>query len=289
MSLEAYQYIENQSNNVTDRQYRVLSALAGFANKDGECFPSIQRIAERAGKHRRTVERILSELEAKGMVTIVRRRWDDSGKQRTSVYVLPVKPKSGAAVSPGGGSVHSGAAVLSKSGAAILPLEESVTYESVTKESLDGPIEVEGAQEICAPGIQGEFSEQPGKKEKTPEEKMSAFPVTQKFLHSINTKTKNDAKAKVCFWFELLRKYHPKAKTKGKLSPWNLDRLYTVFKYFDKPIHAKVVLEWTAQHWEEITGGEYEPPKSPSLKWIHEHLEDCVSYFNSTAPVELKK
>ena len=43
---------------------RIYQTLARYADDDGECFPSLTTIAERAGYDRRYTMRLLDELEA---------------------------------------------------------------------------------------------------------------------------------------------------------------------------------------------------------------------------------
>jgi DNA-binding IclR family transcriptional regulator len=58
-----------QDPDLSLRAKGVYGLLATFAGKDRTCFPSITHLAELSGTHRRTIERILNELEAKGYVT----------------------------------------------------------------------------------------------------------------------------------------------------------------------------------------------------------------------------
>lgn len=67
---------------LTDGDVRVLAALGSFANPQGECFPSVRAIAQRAGKATRSVHRSLNALEGCGYVERVN-RWG-----RSSVYVV---------------------------------------------------------------------------------------------------------------------------------------------------------------------------------------------------------
>lgn len=46
----------------------VYTILCTFADKDRTCFPKISTLAELAGVSRRTIERILKELEEKNYV-----------------------------------------------------------------------------------------------------------------------------------------------------------------------------------------------------------------------------
>lgn len=46
----------------------VLLSLADHANDDGESWPSLERLSERTGRDRRTVQRAVAALEARGLV-----------------------------------------------------------------------------------------------------------------------------------------------------------------------------------------------------------------------------
>ena len=62
----------------------VLIALADRANDDGECWPSIQTLAEQCECHRRTVERALAKLEDVGAIYRVNRYQE--GRKQSNVY-----------------------------------------------------------------------------------------------------------------------------------------------------------------------------------------------------------
>jgi len=68
----------------------VYGVLATFANAERCAWPSRALIGERCGKDVGTVGRALKVLVDAGALTIEQRKWDDSGKQRTSVYRLAV-------------------------------------------------------------------------------------------------------------------------------------------------------------------------------------------------------
>lgn len=59
----------------------VLLALADWADGEGLCFGSLQRIAKRAGIHRRTAMRALVRLEAAGLVKRIHHRVNRSRRQ----------------------------------------------------------------------------------------------------------------------------------------------------------------------------------------------------------------
>jgi len=53
---------------LSDNAARIYSALCTYAGKQRTCFPTIATLAENTGKHRRTVQRALKELEVKNYV-----------------------------------------------------------------------------------------------------------------------------------------------------------------------------------------------------------------------------
>jgi Helix-turn-helix domain len=68
----------------------VLLCLADHANDDGDCWPSIPRLAKRARRSDRQVRRVLADLEERGLVV------RDPRPGRSSIYhVLPLSPLTG--------------------------------------------------------------------------------------------------------------------------------------------------------------------------------------------------
>lgn len=65
----------------------VLLALADHADDHGECWPSMQRIAEKARVQRRAAQRIVQQLEAKGLLTVER----SVGRSNTNRFILHVE------------------------------------------------------------------------------------------------------------------------------------------------------------------------------------------------------
>lgn len=107
MSIEALNWAWEQScPNPTAKL--VLMALADHANGDGECWPSMKRVAEITGVSARQISTHIKDLEALGYVTKADRRrrdgqyrgWDYvvnfQRKSATSGSVLPVTSGSGA-------------------------------------------------------------------------------------------------------------------------------------------------------------------------------------------------
>ena len=67
------------------RAVAVYCYLCRCANKKGECFPSVRRIASDISLCRSTVFKALNDLEAKGLVSR-KRRYHPSGAFRSSLY-----------------------------------------------------------------------------------------------------------------------------------------------------------------------------------------------------------
>ena len=72
---------------VTNRQVRVLAALASYSDKHGFCFPSVVRLATELGVTRNAVQFPLRRLEALGYVTVTPRH-DRNGARRSNWYQL---------------------------------------------------------------------------------------------------------------------------------------------------------------------------------------------------------
>ncbi len=68
----------------------VLVALADHANGEGECFPSMGRVAELAQCSTRQVSRCVDSLEEAGLLTRKRRRMS-GGKMGGYSYRLPIQ------------------------------------------------------------------------------------------------------------------------------------------------------------------------------------------------------
>ena len=65
----------------------LYAVIAEHANADQEAWPSVSRIAERAGVTPETVRSACKELEAKGWLT-VRGRATDKGRQSSNLYKI---------------------------------------------------------------------------------------------------------------------------------------------------------------------------------------------------------
>ena len=78
-------WIENKLIDRTDLSFEekaMYMILARFTDKDGKCFPSIEKLAESIGKDKRTVIRYIKKLEEKGLIEKKRRF------NQTNVYYL---------------------------------------------------------------------------------------------------------------------------------------------------------------------------------------------------------
>lgn len=78
-------WVENELIDRTDLSFEVKSMymiLARFADNEGKCFPSIEKLAEIIGKDKRTVIRYIKKLEEKGLIE-KRRRFN-----QTNIYYL---------------------------------------------------------------------------------------------------------------------------------------------------------------------------------------------------------
>ena len=78
-------WIENELIDRTDLSFEVKSMymiLARFADNEGKCFPSVEKLAEIIGKDKRTVIRYIKKLEEKGLIE-KRRRF-----KQTNIYYL---------------------------------------------------------------------------------------------------------------------------------------------------------------------------------------------------------
>ena len=78
-------WVENELIDRTDLSFEVKSMymiLARFADSEGKCFPSIEKLAEIIGKDKRTVIRYIKKLEEIGLIE-KRRRFN-----QTNIYCL---------------------------------------------------------------------------------------------------------------------------------------------------------------------------------------------------------
>ena len=81
---------DNQDPQLTGSRLVIMLCLADHANDNGECWPSIARIAERARIAPANVTRHIKELEAAGYLSVTR----TSGTHNT--YVVSATPRASA-------------------------------------------------------------------------------------------------------------------------------------------------------------------------------------------------
>ena len=68
----------------------VLLALADHAGEDGECWPHSARLGEKCALDRKTVQRHLTALDARGVIEKVNRRKRNNGTLGGWLYRLPI-------------------------------------------------------------------------------------------------------------------------------------------------------------------------------------------------------
>jgi len=112
MSIEAMNYAYQQTVGSISKK-AVLVTLANMADHNGECFPSIQYIADRTEMTTRSAKRCLADLAADGHLTITERMGKTG--QRSNLYVIDcsgVTIKQGVTLTtdkrtqcPGGGDI----------------------------------------------------------------------------------------------------------------------------------------------------------------------------------------
>src|SRR5690242_19106225 len=81
---------------IPSEQQTVLLALADSAHDDGtRCYPGVDYLAWKTGKNRRTIQRVLRDLEATGVIAAVRHSGGGRGhatEYRIHVSKAPQKP-----------------------------------------------------------------------------------------------------------------------------------------------------------------------------------------------------
>ena len=85
---------------VKDRQlgnaaFRVLAAIASYADQDGRCFPSLRRIGEDLGYSKQAIHRQVKVLIAAGYVTQQRRRSRNGSESSSHYQILHQAAESG--------------------------------------------------------------------------------------------------------------------------------------------------------------------------------------------------
>ena len=74
-----------------DRAVRVLAALGVYVDRNGVCYPAIERMAERLGVTRQAVQQQIRKLEVAGYVT-TNHRIRSIGGNRSNLYQLSYPP-----------------------------------------------------------------------------------------------------------------------------------------------------------------------------------------------------
>ena len=91
---------DNQDPQLTGSKLVIMLCLADHANDNGECWPSIARLAERARIAPANVTRHIKELEAAGYLIVTR----TSGTHNT--YVVSANPHTSAPPPPAPAQYH---------------------------------------------------------------------------------------------------------------------------------------------------------------------------------------
>jgi len=66
----------------------LLLALADWSDDEGECYPSVKRLAQRIRRNRRTAQRAINELEKEGELLIHQGMGKGQEGRRSSLYYL---------------------------------------------------------------------------------------------------------------------------------------------------------------------------------------------------------
>lgn len=83
------------NKNLKDIDLRVYLVLQSFANEEGYCYPSINKMADICGVSRRTIERSLSRLEEQKAIARQKRIKNDGG-YTSNGYYLKLEPENDA-------------------------------------------------------------------------------------------------------------------------------------------------------------------------------------------------
>ena len=91
---------ENRDRRLTGTKLVIMLCLADHANDDGECWPSIGLLADRARITPANVTRRIKQLEAAGYLTVTRTRG------LNNLYLVSAAPRAKATLSPGHGAAR---------------------------------------------------------------------------------------------------------------------------------------------------------------------------------------
>ena len=84
MSIQAVRTVLNNRGDLTDAEFIVLIAIAEHADDEGECFPSVTRLAGYLARSNRQTQRVIAGLVDGGVLQRVS-RWR-AGRQTTNQY-----------------------------------------------------------------------------------------------------------------------------------------------------------------------------------------------------------
>ena len=73
--------------NLTDSEYRTLSAVATYADKNGWCWPSQSKLAEIRGVSRKTINQHVKRLNSLGYLNVIARAREDGGQTSNMMQV----------------------------------------------------------------------------------------------------------------------------------------------------------------------------------------------------------
>lgn len=73
----------------------LLLALASYANKRGECFPTRKELARRTGSSEASVRNHLRSLNKAGLIEVTAQYDERSGRQTSSLFRLCFPPPPG--------------------------------------------------------------------------------------------------------------------------------------------------------------------------------------------------
>ena len=89
--------IFEQMKNISGSSLKLIFALSRYADKLGQCYPSIERLTSDCGLSRRSVQNSLKELQEIGLLTIQK---NGVGRNNTHNYLLKTSNVKGAKSAP---------------------------------------------------------------------------------------------------------------------------------------------------------------------------------------------
>lgn len=103
----------------------VALAIADHADDEGVCWPSVDRIAEKARLKRRATQNVIKKLEQRGLLVVDRSC--ATGRGKMSRYQFNLKGASDAPIEKGASGRQEGCRLTTKKGAAANAPESSIT------------------------------------------------------------------------------------------------------------------------------------------------------------------